>query len=420
MAKRAAKRRGRGSVREHKNGKFEARITIGYKSSGAAIRRSEYADTRDEAEKALTKLLAAHDDGTLADPSRMTVSECLERYISNKVNTDESTRYKDACETRPIIEIIGRKRLQDLRPVHVRDAYTELARRDFSVRAQRRAAMHLKAALREAMHDGIVIRNVAEAVKLSLPRVDKEDEAAQAWTPAEVNTFLEAARGEVIKKPTGGKAAKGHPPELIRVPLQDAVPVPLYPVFYLMLALGLRRGEALGLPWKAVDLEAGTVRVMQALSPKGKGGAFVIKPVKTPSSRRTLYLSQDVLELLKAHKAKQKEACAFIGPGWQETGLVFTTSVGTPISPRNALRRFKQLIKPLAVTQIRLHDLRHTHASLALQRGIPVEVVSERLGHARVDITLNIYRHLYDVERQAAALSLTDLLGHSGQEWALN
>ena len=100
-----------------------------------------------------------------------------------------------------------------------------------------------------------------------------------------------------------------------------------------------------------------------------------------------------------------------MGDGWEEHGLVFTTMNGTFINPRNALRSFKRLIKHIAVTPIRLHDLRHTYASLSLNKGVLPETVSERMGHARVDITLNIYRHLYESQRKLAALSMTDLLG---------
>lgn len=187
-----------------------------------------------------------------------------------------------------------------------------------------------------------------------------------------------------------------------------------------MLTLGLRRGEALGLPWNAVDLKSCTLRVKQALSPSGNGSRFVLKAVKTPSSRRTLYLSNDVRTLFEVHQQRQNTAREFMGSDWQENGLAFTTSLGTAISPRNALRSFKRIISKLPVAQIRMHDLRHTYASLALQRGVPIELVSERLGHARVDITLNIYRHLYDAERQAAALSLSDLLGRTTLPQALN
>ena len=406
-----SRRKHRGTIKERSDGRFEARVTVGYKPNGRAIHRSAYRHTREEADKALTELLHKHDKGMLADPDRMTVADAVERYITGKVNEDESTRYKARTEARPILDIIGRKRLQDLRPNHVRDAYVMMAREGLSVRAQRRAAMHLKAALREAVSDGIVYRNVAEGVKMSAPRVD-DTEGAQAWTVDEVDRFLQAARGELKKKPTGGRQAKDKGPEWVPVPPDEVKPVPLYPLYYLMLSLGLRRGEALGLPWKAIDLEGGTLRVMQSLSPVGRGDSYAIKPVKTAHSRRVLYLPQDVRMLLEGHRAGQDELREFMGSGWKGNGLVITTASGTPVLPRNALRSFKELQKGLGVTPIRLHDLRHTHATLALHRGVPVEVVSERLGHARVDITLNLYRHLYQAERQAAALSLTDLLGN--------
>lgn len=277
---------------------------------------------------------------------------------------------------------LGSMRPQDLRTPHERDAYTALAAKGLSIRAQLKAASHLRSALRDAVHEGILVRNVADGVKVSTPRVEAEDKSAQAWTPGEVEIFLEAAKDDS-----------------------------LFPVFYAMLTLGLRRGEALGLSWSAVDLKSGTLRVKQALSPSGNGSKFVLKTVKTLSSRRTLYLSHDVQTLLEVRQHRQSTAREFMGSDWQENGLAFTTSLGTAICPRNALRSFKRIISKLPVAQIHLHDLRHTYASLALQRGVPIELVSERLGHARVDITLNTYRHLYDAERQSAALSLTDLLG---------
>ena len=419
------RRKGEGTIRQRKDGRFEARVTVGSKSDGSPEQCSVYGTTEEVIIKRAELITKLH-QGLIAEPNKMTVRLCLERSLRNRVNVTEGSRYKLECEVKALVEIIGSKRLKDLRASHVRDAYTHLAERGESLRSQRRAAMHLRTALREAVQEDLIVRSVADGIKISAPRVEDDDRNAQAWTPDEVDLFLEAARGELIKKPTGGKRAKerkakGEAPELISVPLDQAKEVPLYPLFYLMLGLGLRRGEALGLPWTAINFKDATVRIHQALSMTGKGSKATIKVVKTPSSRRTLYLNQDVLELLKAHRARQKEQRAFLGADWRETGLVFTTSLGTQLSPRNALRSFKSLIKHLPVKQIRLHDLRHTYASLALQRNVPIEVVSERLGHARVDITLNVvYRHLYDVERRAAALSLSDLLGHSGQTRALN
>lgn len=329
-----AKGRRRGSIRRHKTkGRYEARITIGYRGDGTPIQRSKYADTEEGAEKALTDLLSKHDRGMLADPTLMTVAECVERYIAGKVNADEGTLYKARTEVKLLLDIIGRKRVQDLRPNHVRDAYTALARQQLSIRAQRRAAMHLKAALREAVNEDIVYRNVAEPVKVSVPRVDEEDEGAQAWTREEVQLFLQAARGELKKKAVGGKQAKGKEPEWVRVPPEKAEPVELYAMYYLMLTLGLRRGEALGLRWQDVDLGEGRLRVRQSLSPQGQGGGYVIKQVKTSSSRRTLYLRDDLVSVLRAHKARQDEQKKLLRSDWQEIDLVFTTAIGHPGEP---------------------------------------------------------------------------------------
>lgn len=374
-----AKRRGKneGNIRQRPDGRWEGALTIGVTAKGNPKRRSVYGKTRAEAAKKLNALLTQQHSGLLTEPSKMTVAESVERWVINKTNIDVGTRTKYRYEVKPLLTHIGRIKLQDLRTLHVRDAYT--AMQGLSVRAQRKAALHLRAALREAVHDGVLSKNFAEGVRVSAPRVEK---VAQVWTPLEVTVFLKAAEDD-----------------------------PLYTLFYIMLTLGLRRGEALGLTWKNVNLIDGSVSIKQSLVADVKNGAVRLKEVKTPSSRRTLNLSHDVQTLFKVHKARQDVERENLGEAWTDSGLVFTTSIGTPFHPRNALRSFKRLCIDAGVTEIRLHDLRHTYASLALRRGTPVESVSERLGHARVDITLNIYRHLYDGERQAAALSLSDLLG---------
>lgn len=173
---------------------------------------------------------------------------------------------------------IGHLKLQDLHTLHVRDAYTTL--QDLSVRAQRKAALHLRAALREAFHDGAIAKNFAEGVRVSAPRVEK---VAQVWTVDEAATFLKRAESD-----------------------------PLYSLVYVMLTLGLRRGEALGLSWKHVNFTQGSVSIRQSLVANVKNGSPELKEVKTPSSRRTIYLPQDVLTLLKVHKERQEEARRYI------------------------------------------------------------------------------------------------------------
>jgi integrase len=194
----------------------------------------------------------------------------------------------------------------------------------------------------------------------------------------------------------------------------------LYPIFYLMLALGLRRGEVLGLSWDDVDFSEATLKVRQALTLPGDSDTPIIKAVKTPKSRRTLYLSRDVLTVLSVRRERQRAERAYLGETWTDNGLIFTTALGTPLHPRNLTRSFKRLTAAAGLREIRIHDLRHTYASLALQRGTPVEIVSERLGHSSVGFTLDTYRHLYEAERREAAVSLDDLLGIPTQPRAVN
>lgn len=402
----ARRGRGEGTIRQRKNGRWEARITVGTTPDGKPNQRSVYGKTRAETAKKLNDLLAKRDKGMLSDPNKATVSEWLERWLKTKTHLAEKSRNNYRQEIEPIIETLGKVRLQSLKPTQIQDLYASLAA---TPRKQRKAATHLKAALKEAVQLRVIFWNPAEAVKVKSPRVEK---GVKIWTREEAASFLKAARGELLRKPTGGKRAKGKPVEVLAIPADKAEPVAYYPIFYLMLMTGLRRGEALGLPWDNVDFTQGTIRVTQTLSNTGNGSQTKLKEVKTPRSRRTIYVSHDVMTLLSEHQIRQGADRALMGSDWQDQdNLVFTTSIGTPVGPRNLDRSLKGVSSTAGVRSINLHGLRHTHASLALQRGMPVEVVSQRLGHARVDITLNLYRHVYDSEMREAALSFDDLMG---------
>jgi integrase len=404
MGKRRGK--GEGSIRQRKDGRWEGSVTTGTTANGNPKRQFVYGKTRAEVAKRLNELLDRQHKGLLTDPNKTTVAEWLERWLENKTHLTEKSRNNYRQETSPIINMLGKLRLQDLRPAQIQDLYNSLAS---TPRKQRKAATHLKGALKDAVELQIIVRNPAEAVKVKAPRTEK---GIKAWSREETAEFLRAARGEIARKPTGGKRAKGQPVEIIAVDPDNAEAVAYYPIFYLMLMTGLRRGEALGLSWNNVDFAEGTVRVTQTLSMVGEGSKTVLKEVKTPHSRRTIYVGHDVMTVLREHKAKQDAERLLMGSDWQDGhNLVFTTPLGTPVGPRNLDRSFKGLALNASVKPINLHGLRHTHASLALQRGVPVEVLSKRLGHARVDITLNLYRHVYDIEMREAALTFDDLIG---------
>ncbi len=386
-----AKRRGKneGSIRQRPDGLWEGALTVGVTEKGNPKRRSVYAKTRAECAKKLNELLLKHQQGSLPAIDRVTVAHYLERHLKGKTHLAQKTRSTYQQTINHLLRTpIGDVRLQNLKPANVRDCYTALAGSGLAPRSQRKAATFLCSALAEAVHEEVITRNPALAVKVKAARVEQK---ADAWNRQEVTDFLAVAKEDV-----------------------------LYPVFYLMLALGLRRGEVLGLSWKDVDFHEATVKVRKALTMPGDSDTPILKAVKTPKSRRTLYLSRDVLEVLIVRRDRQAADKAYIGDAWTDSGLVFTTSLGTALHPRNLTRSFKRLIDDAKLKEIRVHDLRHTYASLALQRGTPVEIVSERLGHSSVGFTLDTYRHLYEAERREAAVSLDDLLGRAPEPRSVN
>jgi integrase len=367
----------------------EAALTIGVTEAGNPKRRSVYGKTREEVAGKLNELFLKHKHGSLVAPDRITVEAYLKRWLDGKTHIVRKTRSSYQQTINHLLRTpIGGVRLQSLRPANVRDCYTLLSKSGLAPRSQRKAASLLTSALTEALQEEVISRNPALGIKVKTERVERK---AEAWSREEVAEFLEIAKDDV-----------------------------LYPLFYLMLALGLRRGEALGLHWSNVDLSEGTVKIREALTMPGDSDTPIIKAVKTPKSRRTLYLSADVVTLLRQRWARQQADKASLGSAWHENDLVFTTSLGTLLHPRNLTRSFKRLLKGASLKEIRVHDLRHTYASLALQRGTPIEIVSERLGHSSVGFTLDTYRHLYEAERREAAISLVDLLGTAPQPRFVN
>ena len=163
----------------------------------------------------------------------------------------------------------------------------------------------------------------------------------------------------------------------------------------------MRRGELLGLRWQDVDWERGTVSVRQTVTVLK--GASHIGPPKTKSARRTITVQVEVLDALKGHRRAQNERRLAAGPVWQDYDLVFSTGIGTPINPGNLDRDFYRLVKRVGVPRIRIHDLRHTNITLALRETGDIEVVSQRVGHANVSITLGTYAHVLPDQHQEVA-----------------
>jgi integrase len=177
----------------------------------------------------------------------------------------------------------------------------------------------------------------------------------------------------------------------------------LYALYAVAVAVGLRQGEALGLHWQDVDLEGGTLRVRTTVQRIGSEVLFM--PPKSARSKRVVGLPPVCVEALRAHRRAQLEQRMALGPAWQEHGLVFTSGIGTPLDARRQVRDFAAVCDRAGLGHRRMHDLRHTCASLLLAQNVHPRIVMEVLGHSQISLTMNTYSHvLPSLMRDAANL----------------
>ena len=380
MSKRRGK--GEGSIYRRSDGRWEGAVTVGITAAGNPKRVRRYGRTRTEVAKKLTDLLAAHGQGLLAEPNQLTVEEWLRQWLA-----DASFRLEDSTVesyqrliSKHIVPAIGKVKLSALRPLHLKNFYLDLAKQKYSLRTRQYIHGLIVSSLKAAVRLEFIPRNVAEVVR---PEGKDDRKEIEVWTPEEAAQFLNVDQTDR-----------------------------LYPAFYLMLCLGLRRGELLGLRWSDIDLKAGVLSVRQTLG-KGALGRPRFSEPKTQKSRSTLSLPGDIMSLLLKQQKQQGHERAAARVAWQgdASDLVFTTELGTYIHPDNLKRPFKRICRQAAVKLITLHGLRHTYTSLARNQGLDAKVVSLRLGHADVGFTLRTYQHIYESQDKAAALSLSELVG---------
>jgi len=180
-------------------------------------------------------------------------------------------------------------------------------------------------------------------------------------------------------------------------------------LFRLDIVTGMREMEILGLQWNDLDWLRQTVRVERQLVRPDKTGVKFLGP-KTRSGKRLIDLDDITIQILRSHYERQQSERLAAGEKWEEYGLIFPSSNGTPIFPRNLQREFHKLLENAGLPRVRFHDLRHTAASLMLNHGVPAIVVSKRLGHARVSITEDTYGHLIPGMQVEAAKLISELI----------
>ncbi len=210
------------------------------------------------------------------------------------------------------------------------------------------------------------------------------------------------------KKGDGTKEMKTWSAEQLRAFLGAVADDRLAALWHTIAFTGMRRGEAIGVRWSDVDLQNGRLSVRRALIPTNR--EVVVSEPKTVKGRRVVALDAATVEVLKVQAARQLDEQKEWDDAWIETGLVFTAENGEALDPESVSRWWRQAVKKTMLPKIRLHDLRHTHATLALQAGIHPKVVSERLGHATVSITLDTYSHAIPAMQEEAAALIAGLV----------
>lgn len=319
-------------------------------------------------------------------PAEVTVGRYLEHWIAEVLPlTDLAQTTREQYERMArlyIIPTIGRRRLDQLAPADVRSMLARLTDQGLSPATRRQARSVLSRALRTAEIDGLVTRNAARLVD----GVRQANREGRTLTPDEARTLL--------------RAAQGHEYEAL---------------VYVLLSLGLRKGEALGLSWSDVDLD-GTppkLTVRRALKKDARDRTYLDTP-KTARSRRTIHLPSTLVDVLRRHKARQAEQRLAFGVGWggrfADEDLVFTTSIGTALDPNRVNRQVQAIALEAGLGRWTPHELRHSAASLLIAQGVPLKTISEMLGHSSIRVTADVYGHLLDDARAEAATAMEGVL----------
>jgi integrase len=381
-----ARRRGNneGTVFQDKDGVWWAQLPPDEQGQ----RPKRRARTQREAQQKLREMQREREQGLNLTAKQPTVEEFaqtwLEEVVKRTCKASTHTNYTNVMRYY-VLPHIGQLRLDKLTTQRVQRLFNDLADAGYSPDTVHNAYLRLRGMLTVAVEYRLVAHNVAIAIRL--PKTRKSGQRALAVD--EVRTFLRAVAGQRL--------------ELL---------------YHVLVKLGVRRGEGLGLCWRDLDWEVGTIEITQQVqAPDGK--TSITKP-KTEGSERTLPLPPRLLERLREHRAVQREERAVLGDAWQEHGLIFPSEVGTPLSPRNVLRHFAlakvraglvpgdndsaEADKAGTVSEdeheedrgngrLRLHDLRHTCATLLGELGVEERVIGAILGHVPATVTAR-YAHV--------------------------
>ena len=363
-----------GSIYKRRDGYWVAAISI-----GAGERKVIYGKTRGAVSNRMKMLLGTQHDGiALRSSDRTTVGAFLTRWIEgmgSHVRGSTHLRYEQLVRVH-LVPRIGKIPLSRLAPSDLSAMYAAMTSEGLAPRTAGHAHRVLGRALHDAEIDGLVARNVCRLVRP--PRVPHAE--MKTLGAEQARALIEATQNERLGA-----------------------------LWHLALASGARLGELLGLTWHAVDVERGTIRITRTLG-RTKDGPTFGEP-KTSSSRRTIPVGKAAAAALRRHRAAQEMERRVAGSVWHAGDLVFADEIGRPIDGTHMAHTFRAVLARANLPRIRVHDLRHTAATLLLEAGLHPRVVAERLGHANPSLVMNTYGHVTERMQEQATAVLDNVLG---------
>ena len=365
---------------------YRIRVSIG--KDATTGRYTSYFETfrgdKTEADKRLRELLTQLDKGIFVKPGKTTLGEYLESWLMDYCRPNLSQRtlelYSYICQ-KHILPTLGSVPLTGLRPQQLQRLYAEKVGVGLSNRTVQLIHVTLHKALKNAVKAGLLVKNITESV--DIPKIQRREMHVMSET--DLHLFLEYAKDS-----------------------------PYYALFYTSLFTGMRRAELLALRWSDIDLvlcQLSVTRSMQYIHGEDKKNRISFREPKTAKSRRLIALSPSSVLTLREHKAKQTELSQSLGYAPpSDNDLVFSHYDGSPLLPNSVTHAWIKLVRRCGLHGIRLHDARHTHASLLLKQGVHPKIVQERLGHGSIQITLDTYSHVAPGLQQAAAKKFDDII----------
>jgi integrase len=386
------KANGEGTIRQRKNGKWEGRFTYGRDPfTGKQMQRSVYGTSHKEIQQKIREALIQVNNDSYINPTNLTLGEWLDTWLKTyQKNALKETTYNNylTLTQKHIVPYIGKMQLCKIKTIQLQKLYNKLEQ------------------------EGRIVRKESQ----------NQPKGLSAKTVRNIHSILYSAfeaaiRANIINQNPAKYCSlpKKEHREMIILPLDmldkffvEAMKTEYFPLYYMDLSTGLRRGELLGLKYGDINFETGVLNISRQL--QRINGKLVTSSLKTKHSRRSIQLPDETLAIIKEHKEKQMNLGLLPEQSYIDDRFIFCSPFGTPLDPDSARKMLKRILKRAELPELRFHDLRHTFSALALQNGVDIKSLQKDLGHHSAAFTLDVYGHITPQMEQQKAKKIGDFL----------